>query len=77
MRLVLGALDVLDVLSRLVAGVQVLGHREELLLDQTRRGEAEDRVGGTSLVVGTGCTRSTERLLADQGSCRLTVWVTC
>jgi hypothetical protein len=70
---VLGLLDVLEVLSRLVAGVQVLGLGEELLLDQTGRCEAEDRVGGTSLIVGTGGTGTTERLLADEGSCCLAV----
>ncbi len=71
--LVLGSLDVLQVLRGLVAGVEELGLGEEFLLDQTRRGEAEDRVGGSGLVVGAGGTRSTERLLADESGCCLAV----
>jgi hypothetical protein len=70
---VLSTLDILDILSRLVAGVQVLSLGEELLFDQARRGEAEDKVGGTSLVVGTGGAGSTERLLADESSCCLAI----
>ena len=41
---------------------------EELFLDQPRADEATKRVGATSLVVGTASTRTTERLLSDQGS---------
>lgn len=72
--LVLGALNVLDVLGWLVAGVQELGLGEELFLDQTGRGEAQHRVGRSSLVVGAGSTGSTERLLADESGRCLAVW---
>ena len=70
----LGLVDVLEILNRLVAGVQILGLGEELLLDQTRRGEAEHGVGGTRLVVCTGGAGAAERLLADESGCCLAVW---
>jgi hypothetical protein len=67
-KLVLSLLDTFEALCRLVAGIQILCLGEKFFLDQTGRSEAENRVGRTGLVVGTGSTRSTERLLADQSS---------
>jgi hypothetical protein len=72
--LVLSFFNTSEVLRRLVARIQILGLGEKFFLDQTGRSEAENRVGRTGLVVGTGSTRSTERLLADQSSSCLAVY---
>lgn len=70
----LSPLNIFKVLCRLVARIQILGLGEKFFFDQTGRSEAENRVGRTGLVVGTGGTRSTERLLADQSSSGFAVY---
>jgi hypothetical protein len=47
----LRALNILQVLRRLVARVQILGLGEEFLLDESRAREAENGVRGACFVV--------------------------
>lgn len=51
--------------------------REELLLNQSRTGEAQQDVRAASLVVGSTGPAATERLLADEGRSGLAVCEVC
>lgn len=71
----LGTTEILHSRHRLVvAGVFETSLGEELFLYQARAGEAAERVGASSLVVGATGTSATERLLSDQGSGGLAVY---
>jgi hypothetical protein len=56
-----------------VRRISVIDSRKELLFDESRRSETEHGVGGTSFIVRSACTTSSEALLTDEGSCGLTV----
>lgn len=57
-----------------VGRIEVLGDREEFLLDKPRTSEAEHGVRRTSLIIRAAGSTSAETLLADERSGSLTVY---